>query len=160
MLHDSTGSWATAWMIVMLVAGRVWCSCWPASITAEMLPPGAKALDAPKSFGDAMKTFGHAFVTFFQKKDVVRMIAFAFLYRFGYGLLDKMGPLFMIDSRANGGLGLCNQALGGVYGTFGTRRVHRRVAARRLDRVARRASRRRCCCSACASTSRTRRSCS
>ena len=73
---------------------------------SRMLPPGAKAVDAPKSFGDAMKTFGHAFVTFFQKKDVCRMIAFAFLYRFGYGLLDKMGPLFMIDSRANGGLGL------------------------------------------------------
>ena len=31
---------------------------------SRMLPPGAKALDAPKTFGDAMKTFGHAFVTF------------------------------------------------------------------------------------------------
>ena len=48
------------------------------------------------------------------------MIAFAFLYRFGYGLLDKMGPLFMIDSRANDGLGLSNQALGTIYGTFGS----------------------------------------
>ena len=48
------------------------------------------------------------------------MIAFAFLYRFGYGLLDKMGPLFLIDSRANHGLGLSNQAVGGVYGTFGS----------------------------------------
>ena len=50
------------------------------------------------------------------------MIAFAFLYRFGYGLLDKMGPLFMIDSRANGGLGLTNQALGDVNGTSARRR--------------------------------------
>ena len=55
------------------------------------------------------------------------MIAFAFFYRFGYGLLDKMGPLFMIDARANGGLGLSNEALGGINGIFGTRRVHRRV---------------------------------
>ncbi len=36
---------------------------------SRILPPGAKALDAPKSFGDAMRTFGNAFVTFFQKKD-------------------------------------------------------------------------------------------
>ena len=31
-----------------------------------------------------------------------------------------MGPLFLIDSRANHGLGLSNQAIGDVYGTFGT----------------------------------------
>jgi MFS transporter, PAT family, beta-lactamase induction signal transducer AmpG len=117
-LHDSTGSWATAWMIIMLAMGGV---VFLAGLYhSRILPPGAKALDAPKSFGDAMKTFGHAFVTFFQKKDVARMIAFAFLYRFGYGLLDKMGPLFLIDSRANHGLGLSNQAIGAVYGTFGS----------------------------------------
>ena len=68
------------------------------------------------------------------------MIAFAFLYRFGYGLLDKMGPLFLIDARANHGLGLSNQALGDIYGTFGTRRLHRGIAAGRLYRVAPRAS--------------------
>ena len=116
-LHDSTGSWPTAWMVVMLALGA---SVFLAGIYhGRVLPPGAKAVES-KSFGDAMKTFGHAFVSFFQKKDVVRMIAFAFLYRFGYGLLDKMGPLFLIDSRANHGLGLSNQAVGGVYGTFGS----------------------------------------
>jgi len=47
------------------------------------------------------------------------VIAFAFLYRIGLGLLDKMGPLFIIDSRANGGLGLSNQGLSVVNG-FGT----------------------------------------
>ena len=67
-----------------------------------------------------MGTFGKAFVTFFQKQSIVRMIAFAFLYRLGLGLLDKMGPLFLIDSRANGGLGLTNQALGDINGIFGT----------------------------------------
>jgi PAT family beta-lactamase induction signal transducer AmpG len=86
---------------------------------SRFLPPGAKALDAPKSFGDAMGTFGHAFATFFQKKDVWLMMAFAFFYRSGYGLIDKMGPLFMIDDRAKGGLGLSNETLGTINGTFG-----------------------------------------
>jgi len=35
-------------------------------------------------------------------------------------LLDKMGPLFLIDSRVNHGLGLSNQAVATAYGTFGT----------------------------------------
>jgi PAT family beta-lactamase induction signal transducer AmpG len=48
------------------------------------------------------------------------MIAFAFFYRLGMGLLDKMGPLFMIDGREHGGLGLPNQLLGDINGTFGT----------------------------------------
>jgi PAT family beta-lactamase induction signal transducer AmpG len=116
-LHDSTGSWPTAWMVVMLALGGL--TFVAGLYHSRILPPGAKAV-ASESFGDAMKTFGNAFVSFFQKKDVLRLIAFAFLYRFGYGLLDKMGPLFLIDSRDHHGLGLSNQAVGGVYGTFGT----------------------------------------
>ena len=117
-LHDSTGNWATAWMIIMLaIAGVMFLS---GLYHGRVLPPGATAKDAPKSMGEAMATFGRAFSTFFQKKGIVPMIAFAFFYRFGYGLLDKMGPLFMIDSRANHGLGLSNQTLGTIYGTFGS----------------------------------------
>jgi PAT family beta-lactamase induction signal transducer AmpG len=84
------------------------------------LPTGSKAPSSPANFGSAMKTFGDAFVTFVKKDGIVAMIAFAFLYRLGLGLLDKMGPLFMIDARANGGLGLSNQTLGDINGTFGT----------------------------------------
>ncbi len=118
ILEKNTGSYASAWMIVMLVMGGFvfLAGLWHSRI----LPPGAKALDAPKSFGDAMKTFGDALATFFQKKDILKLIAFAFLYRSAYGLLDKMGPLFLIDTRANHGLGLSNQAVSTAYGTFGT----------------------------------------
>jgi len=118
MLEKTTHSYASAWMIVMLAMGAF---VFLAGLYhARMLPTGAKALEAPKSFGDAMKTFGHALITFFQKKGIGQMIAFAFLYRFAYGLLDKMGPLFLIDSRANHGLGLSNEGVADVYGTFGT----------------------------------------
>jgi MFS transporter, PAT family, beta-lactamase induction signal transducer AmpG len=118
VLHEQTGSWGSAWMIIMLAMGGV---VFLAGLYhSRVLPPGAKAPDAAKTFGDAMRTFGNAFVTFFQKQGIVRMIAFAFLYRFAYGLLDKMGPLFLIDGRENHGLGLSNQAIGNVYGTFGS----------------------------------------
>jgi PAT family beta-lactamase induction signal transducer AmpG len=117
VLHDKTGSWSTAWTIVLLViAGLTFVM---GLYHSKMLPPGAKALDAPKSAGDAMRTTWTAIITFFDKKGIWQMIAFAFFYRIGLGLLDKMGPLFIIDSRANGGLGLSNQGLSLVNG-FGT----------------------------------------
>jgi len=114
VMHDSTGSWATAWTVVLL--GIAALTFLAGLYHAKMLPAGAKALDAPKSAGDAMRTTGRAIVTFFDKPGIVLMILFAFFYRVGLGLLDKMGPLFIIDSRANGGLGLSNQGLSWVNG--------------------------------------------
>jgi PAT family beta-lactamase induction signal transducer AmpG len=118
VLHESTHSWGTSWMVILLVIAGVMVLA--GLYHSRLLPPGAATLDAPRTFGEALGTFGHAFVTFFQKQDVLRMVAFAFFYRFGFGLIDKMGPLFMIDDRAKGGLGLSNQMLGDINGTFGT----------------------------------------
>jgi MFS transporter, PAT family, beta-lactamase induction signal transducer AmpG len=118
VLHESTHSWGTSWMVILLVIAGLMLLA--GLYHGRMLPSGAAALDAPKTFSQAMATFGHTFATFFQKKSVWLMIAFAFFYRLGFGLIDKMGPLFMIDDRAKGGLGLSNQVLGDINGTFGT----------------------------------------
>ena len=116
--HDKTGSWASAWTIIMMISAAIIFVM--ALFHVRTLPTGSKAPSSPSSFGAAMNTFGDAFVTFVKKDGIVAMISFAFLYRLGLGLLDKMGPLFMIDARANGGLGLSNQTLGDINGTFGT----------------------------------------
>jgi PAT family beta-lactamase induction signal transducer AmpG len=117
-LHERLGNWRLPWTIVLLsIAGLVLAM---AFYHLRRLPPGARAADAATSAADAVRTFRRAFATFFEKKDVARMIAFAFLYRLGMGLLDKIGPLFMIDGREHGGLGLSNQLLGDINGTFGT----------------------------------------
>jgi PAT family beta-lactamase induction signal transducer AmpG len=118
MLHKDSGSWNQAWMVVLLVIAGLMAAM--AIYHVRMLPQGSKAPDAPKNVTDGLKSFAHAFSTFFQKKDILLMILFAFFFRFGYGFLEKMGPLFMIDSRENGGLGLSNEALGDINGTFGT----------------------------------------
>ncbi|MEI6607679.1 MAG: MFS transporter [Verrucomicrobiota bacterium] len=118
MLHKESGSWNQAWMVVLLmIAGLMGAM---AVYHVRMLPPGSKAPDAPKSVAEGLRSFAHAFTTFFQKKDILLMVLFAFFFRFGYGFLEKMGPLFMIDSRANGGLGLSNESLGDINGMFGT----------------------------------------
>jgi PAT family beta-lactamase induction signal transducer AmpG len=48
------------------------------------------------------------------------MITAVFFYRFAEGFIEKIGPLFLMDKRAVGGLGLDNMALGNINGTFGT----------------------------------------
>ena len=118
MLHERLGGWRAPWTIILLVIAGLLLAL--GLYHARRLPAGARAADAPASAADAARTFGRAFATFFGKRHVARMIAFAFFYRLGMGLLDKMGPLFMIDGRDHGGLGLPNQLLGDINGTFGT----------------------------------------
>ena len=155
--RQSTGSCASAWMIVMLAMGGVRVPRWRSG-TARILPPGAKALDAPKSFGDAMKTFG----------DALRHV----LPEEGHRAPDRLRvplSLRLRPARQDGAAVHDRQPRqpraravepggGDIIRHLRHRRVHRRVAAGRLVRVAARACGRRCCCCASASTSRTRRS--
>jgi len=116
-LHESM-SYAWAWLTVFVALAILLIAA--SFVHMKALPTGAKAADAPDSFGDAMKTFGIAFVTFFQKPAILAMVSFAFLYRFGLGLLDKIGPAFLIASRISGGIGLDNEQLGILNGTIGS----------------------------------------
>jgi len=85
-----------------------------------LLPPGAKAADTPSSVRAALATTADAWVSFFKKPRVWMMITAVFFYRFAEGFIEKIGPLFLMDKRTVGGLGLDNMALGNINGTFGT----------------------------------------
>ena len=65
-------------------------------------------------------SFVEVFASYFQKKGIGRMLCFILLYRVGEGFLDKIGPLFLLDKREAGGLGLDNFAVGNIIGTFGS----------------------------------------
>jgi PAT family beta-lactamase induction signal transducer AmpG len=112
--NDWQRSWATVMFVVAAFIGLL------ALYHVKFLPPGEKAKDAPKDVKDAMRTFGHVFVSFFQKKGIVLMIAFAFFFRFGYGFIEAMSQLFMMADRVDGGLGLKAQLVGDITGTYGT----------------------------------------
>jgi PAT family beta-lactamase induction signal transducer AmpG len=109
-----TDAYAHAWIWIFVGVGVLLAalSVWHFVV----LPTGSKAEGAPKSFGDVIVTFVKVFTTFFQKRDVWKLMGFAFFYRFGLGLLDKVAPLFVIDSREHGGLGLDNSKLGLLNG--------------------------------------------
>ena len=118
-LHDDYGyTWQIAWMYVFLAAAviLVLLAGWHGAV----MPPGAKAKDAPKSMGEAMAGFGRAYRTFFQKQLIWRMLAVAFFYRFSWYLIEKVNNIFLIAERSEGGLGLTNQAAGQISGVWGS----------------------------------------
>ncbi|MBC3881135.1 MFS transporter [Undibacterium sp. LX40W] len=121
VFHQSKGSfgpeWIAAWRIIFfLVAGvTLLMALWH----WKVMPDGERASNTPTSVKATVDILKDSFVTFFQKRDVWKMIAFAFLFRLSIGFLEKIGPFFMLDPLAKGGLGLSNELLGLVYGTYG-----------------------------------------
>ena len=109
--------WIDAWRVIFfLVAGiTLLMAAWH----NRFMPEGARAADTPANLRAAGRILADAFVTLFQKRGVWRMIAFAFLFRLSIGFLEKIGPFFMVDPASKGGLGLSNEMLGLVYGTYG-----------------------------------------
>jgi PAT family beta-lactamase induction signal transducer AmpG len=109
--------WIDAWRVVFAIVAAV--TLVMAVWHARVMPDGARAPSTPASAAEAGHILRDSFVTFFQKPQVWQMVAFAFLYRLSIGFLEKIGPFFMVDSAAKGGLGLSNELLGIIYGTYG-----------------------------------------
>ena len=114
MPKPPVSAYTSAWLVTFIVLGVLMAGM--ALWHMAFLPQGSRAADAPKTLGDGVRLFGRVFVTFFQKKDVLKLIGFAFFYRFGLGLLDKVSTQFLLGSRATGGLGLDNSKLGILNG--------------------------------------------
>ena len=71
------------------------------------------------SAGDIIREFKRTFITFFKKKGILIAMLFMLLYRLPEAFLVKMMNPFLLDSMADGGLGLSTEAVGIIYGTIG-----------------------------------------
>jgi PAT family beta-lactamase induction signal transducer AmpG len=105
-------AWFTAWALVMLLIAAILGAA--ALWHSYLLPPGSKAPDAANTVSEALRTTGDAWASFFKKPRVWMMITAVFFYRFGEGFIEKIGPLFLMDKRDVGGLGLDNMVLGHI----------------------------------------------
>jgi PAT family beta-lactamase induction signal transducer AmpG len=119
-LHDTRQwSWQASWTAIMFVLAvvMVLTTLWH----FRVLPPGDAAAGEPSSVASAMSTLLDSWVSFFRKPSIWMMLTVVFFYRFGEGFIEKMGPLFLLDPRASGGLGLDDSSLGLIngIGTFG-----------------------------------------
>jgi PAT family beta-lactamase induction signal transducer AmpG len=113
--------WVQSWMIVMGLLGLTMFLL--AGWHRLMLPIGGRAVvldDNKTGVQHVIHEFGDVFSSYFKKKNIGLMLLFVVLYRLAEGLLEKIGPLFLIDERAVGGLGLDNVAVGNIIGTFGS----------------------------------------
>ncbi|NEP12162.1 MAG: AmpG family muropeptide MFS transporter [Symploca sp. SIO2C1] len=63
--------------------------------------------------------FANIISSYFQQPKITAILAFVLLYRFGEAMLVKLVNPFLLDPRAEGGLGLSTSDVGIVYGTFG-----------------------------------------
>ena len=107
----------TAWMTAFAMSAVVM------AVTAlyhwVVLPSGSVAA-RPKNAAEVVRTFGDSVKAFLQKKSLVGMLVFIFLYRTGEGFLLVEAPLFLQASRSTGGLALTLAQKAWIDGTIST----------------------------------------
>lgn len=74
--------------------------------------------DKPVSVSQAY-AWKDAFFTYFSQKNIVYILLFILLYRFGEALLEKIVPLFLLGAADEGGLAMSKQSFGLIKGTLG-----------------------------------------
>jgi MFS transporter, PAT family, beta-lactamase induction signal transducer AmpG len=117
-LQARTGNAHFAWSVAMGVLAVVFLGfgAWH-----RFALPHAAA-DVP---GDARRVpeftreFLATFRSFFRKPRILVLLLFLLLYRLGEAQLVKMAAPFLLDARAQGGLGLSTTEVGFIYGTVG-----------------------------------------
>jgi PAT family beta-lactamase induction signal transducer AmpG len=79
-----------------------------------------RAAGAATSARGVVATLSDVIRAFFAKPGIWMAILFIILFRAGEGQIQTIGPLFLRDAKAVGGLGLSTAEVGAVYGTAGT----------------------------------------
>lgn len=118
---EKKGDIPQAWSITLLISAIIFAAVtlWH---TFKLPRPSADVQRVEKGSGSFKKIFdefGRTLVTFFSKKHVWIAMAFMLLYRLPEAFLVKMMNPFLLDSSAEGGLGLSTETVGIVYGTVG-----------------------------------------
>ena len=75
--------------------------------------------DHPAHLTGNKSVWADAFKTYFTQQNIIYILLFILLYRFGEALLEKIVPLFLLKPVAEGAMGLSVQQYGLIKGTFG-----------------------------------------
>ena len=107
-----------AWSVifVLLAALLALLACY----NAWALPGNLNTDHTDLRVAGVFKTLGEVVRDFLQKPGIWLAILFIVLFRFAEGQVQTIGPLFLIEARASGGLGLATEQVGAIYGTAGT----------------------------------------
>jgi MFS transporter, PAT family, beta-lactamase induction signal transducer AmpG len=113
------GNITFSWTITFLTMGL--CFIILGVYHTFILPrPAIDVSNPQRQTKEIFQEFGLTFVSFFKKKNIVLAVAFLLFYRFSEAQLQKIMPLFLLDSIKNGGLGLSTLTYGTIKGVVGT----------------------------------------
>jgi len=83
------------------------------------LPRPGMDRPAPHSSRGLLSEYSRIISLFFQRKDIIAVLAFFLFYRFAESQLVKLIAPFLLDPRSAGGLGMTTSEVGFAYGTVG-----------------------------------------
>jgi PAT family beta-lactamase induction signal transducer AmpG len=112
--HDTP----TAWAIAFFLAAGFFFALFLYHFFILPYPGGDRPAKRDPSISLG-REFIHIFTLFFRKKEIVPILAFFLFYRLAETQLLKIIPLFLLDPRSKGGLGLTTSEVGVIYGTVG-----------------------------------------
>ena len=117
-LEDWTGETTTAWSMIfgilaVLFIGFSFYHKW------KLPYPNSDKSHQDPNLKETIQNFFQVFLSYFKKPQIILVIIFILLYRFGEAQLVKIAPLFMLDAIETGGLGLSTSQYGFIYGTLG-----------------------------------------
>ena len=107
-------AWSTIFVLLAVLLAAL------ASYNAWALPGTLNTEHADLSAASVLRTLVEVVKDFLQKPGIWLAILFIVLFRFAEGQVQTIGPLFLIEARDKGGLGLTTEQVGGIYGTVGT----------------------------------------
>lgn len=117
-LESRTSDVHMAWKITLILSAAIF-ACVTLYHTRALPVPASDKTSNATTASEILKEFGRTFVTFFRKKGVLIAMLFMLLYRLPEAFLVKMMNPFLLDSAAEGGLGMSTQDVGIIYGTVG-----------------------------------------
>jgi MFS transporter, PAT family, beta-lactamase induction signal transducer AmpG len=107
-------AWSSIFVLLAILLAAL------AAYNAWALPNTKSQAVADLSLANTRKVLAEVVIDFLRKPEIWLAILFIVLFRFAEGQVQTIGPLFLIEERAKGGLGLSTQQIGVIYGTAGT----------------------------------------
>ncbi|WP_431479172.1 MFS transporter [Massilia eburnea] len=115
---EKTYGVTSAWTVIFGIIGLTMCALGGYNFWALPLSPNPRMAD--HSAAAVARTLGEVIIDYFRKPGIWVSILFIILFRAGEAQVQTIGPLFLREARAAGGLGLDTAQVGMVYGTGGT----------------------------------------
>ncbi|MCK9408725.1 MAG: MFS transporter [Bacteriovoracaceae bacterium] len=118
-LETHSASIASAWSVTFFILSGMFISIAIYHRFILPYPASDHSVVEEASASSVLKEFFRTFGSFFKKKEIVIVLSFLLFYRFAEAQLVKLVTPFLLDPRAEGGLGLTTSDVGIAYGTVG-----------------------------------------